>query len=1618
MNPRIHHQPTRTPRPCSRPTPAPISRAIRMALAVSATVLTLGLPVAGLAAPAGDHALPGATPVHVRDDARNAADTGLMSPVDLTVVTGDSMPSSVHATFGPGEHGPAAASAAPRLAGADRRSAGHDADADDVAAIHDLTVVGGGDVFAVNADGANAASGTDIDVYGTYYAVGIHARKRFSSAIDVDGDLDVRATAAAATAYGVVNLAGLQSYLHIEAAGQVSVNADALAGDAVAVGAYVATLGPGGLGASAAKLRNDGDLSATATATGGSATATGAHLYSAAAGATLYNAGDIAASATSDGGLANATGVLSAGFASADASNQGTITASASGAQATAAGLIDLSYLQATTTNTGSIRVDAEGGLAPYGQYEAVAVGVYTAATLYDAAIDNRGTIAVNASATTDISGSSGFLVAKAMGARAVNRSGHGQALISNAGDISAAATTSQGYATAWGAIVQSGANGQGDAQIDNDGSIMATAISQVGNSVTTGAYVNSGDSAVIVNHGDIGANSQGGRGYANVSSATAYATGAKLYGFAYGADGASASNDGTITAQAAIVGGYMAEATALQINGSTATVDNAAGGVIAAAAETQLFGIAHATAVQAGGKYGVNVVNDGSITAYSHAHAYDNGVYGYTGASGATGIDAKANYKGNVAVVNHGDITAQAVTEHGVTFFDAGAGATGVHAYAKYDAVVENTGTISGIATSDLGIVAAYGVSARGKYSTHIINDAGARIVASASSGSLLTDAYGGRAIAMGAKAYGSTQAIISNDGSILAQALVSADGGANANSSLAKAWGATIGAYSTVASGTVVNHGDIQASATAPYGEADAFGSYVRDNTTNPTATVVASTVNTGTIAAVASADHGEAFAVGSYLLGLRQLYYVDCSSGTCQYPGTFTANGGTAALDNAGAISAAATAHGGSGEAYGVTVLGAFGSGISNSGDIGAAVDADIAHAVGALDNSRYGVATLTNSGRISAIATGDSASATGVFIAGAYGSADTGGMAVSVDNGGQVWAKATGTTTAAATGIQATGWKDDGIRIDNRGTIGAAAYGVGATATAVSMTSRGDNLLTNTGTIGAYGDGARIAIASAEGGTATIGNAGAIVGAIVTASGNDSFSNAAGGIWKVVGAQSDFGGGDDAIANLGTIALHDASMSLGGFGSQGNAFANGGTLVVSGDSAIDMGAGNPNPFGNSGSIDLRNGVAGDRLTVFGDWAGSGRLGMDVDVRHAAGDALHVTGGVAPGSVTTVDVDLLGTPTTALSAVPIITVDGAAGAGSFVLGDVHFDASKSFLLAQAVSLDPVIDAGNAHPDVFSLGVAVTGLSDTGSLAAAFVPGVQRLMGSEIGTWRQRMGVLDPQPRGRVGAWARVFSDSGTVTPSHVANNFGQGGNVAFDQDDSGQELGVDVALADGFSAGLMLGKAQASQHLDGAGAIGTNKITGDTRGAYATWVSGNGFYLDASYRQMRFDARLDSLAGQTRTSGRADAFNAELGWSWTLGDGLDLVPQLQYTHTTVDHVDTLGGALAGFTPDGGTSSRGRAGLLLSKDIAAGGTRWTPYAAVSAVREFDGRSGFTIDNAFSGSTDTRGTSALVEGGLAMRRGKLSLFGGVNWQDGGALGSVVGGQLGLRYSW
>jgi hypothetical protein len=183
------------------------------------------------------------------------------------------------------------------------------------------------------------------------------------------------------------------------------------------------------------------------------------------------------------------------------------------------------------------------------------------------------------------------------------------------------------------------------------------------------------------------------------------------------------------------------------------------------------------------------------------------------------------------------------------------------------------------------------------------------------------------------------------------------------------------------------------------------------------------------------------------------------------------------------------------------------------------------------------------------------------------------------------------------------------------------------------------------------------------------------------------------------------------------------------------------------------------------------------------ITGDFAGEGYINVDVSGANEVSDVLYIDGSVVTGTVQTINVDLLDLPDQIETLIPIVYVSGISVDGNFVLGDVDWDDINTFV---TLDFDIVsdIDASNATPDIFYLGIEVTGLSDPGTLAASIPGSVQSLMNSQVGTWRQRMGVIDSFNKGSVALWARVFTDKGSFSPEHDAGNFGNGGNFDWDQ------------------------------------------------------------------------------------------------------------------------------------------------------------------------------------------------------------------------------------------
>ncbi|WP_028840447.1 autotransporter outer membrane beta-barrel domain-containing protein [Thermomonas fusca] len=1391
--------------------------------------------------------------------------------------------------------------------------------------------------------------------------------------------------------------------------------------------------------------------------------ATGVAALSFAGDASVVNSGTIESISTAMADY-GATGILAFGAnGTATVQNSGSVSALSAGLQNAQARAVDAQALgDVMVANSGSLYANgekyafgvyassgvgdltvgnaADGDIGFY-SYAGRGWGVFGVATQGDVAIDNAGSI-------------SGYAYGQSAGVFAL--ASQGNASVANSGLIDVASYSG----TAVGVFARADygvATGQNDSSLD--------AKSEYG---TAFGILVRGDHAEAGNSGDI--NASGFYAATGIAASSYYGTsvsnaGGSIFatatGEGTGIDAQSLYGDVTVDSASRIVAvGMVLGARGIQALSGEADVEVVNSGEIYAGS---MYG-------DAIGIYGYSVSGDvaidnaGDITAVSYYGLAD-GIFasganvdvGNSGAiiaagySWAAGIEAQG--AGAAVVQNSGDVYAVAIGPGGRAFGLYGTGgdsltidnsggleaqgyyATGIEATAFGDIAVDSSGSIiAGYANADGDFYSALatGINANS-------NGEGAAVEISNGGDIVATGFYGANGISATSSGQGGT-VNVGNDGNIeVLQGtkygygaygiFASGDGDTSiANDGTVSAYSAGaatgVAALSFAGDAHVVNGGDIEATstATAYYGATGilAFG-----------ANGSASVQNSGSVSASAAGIlYSEARAVDAqalgdvavinggslYANGEKYAFGVYASSGSGDLAISNTASGeigfysyggrgwgvfgvatqGDVAIGNAGDISGYAY-----GQSAGVFAVANQGDAkVSSSGDITVASGSDVA--VGAFARADNGTASVTNSGDIEA---------TSAYAA--YGVMVRGKNAV-VTNSGSISAEG----YLASVGVFASG--STSTTVNNSGSIHASAGGLNV---GVLFADVAGNVLNNTGAgvISASGDeGYAFAVAGGSAGD-TINNGARILGAVSMYGGADVFNNKAGGVWDIGSSIStDFGDGDDAINNLagGTIRLAGGALSLGG-GVAGNTFTNAGTIRVLGDgNLIDMGmagaAANPPPLMNNGVIDFVDGSTDDVLYIGGHLGGTGAINLDLDLANLASDQLYVGGNMAAGAAQTVNVRITEMPTTASTvAVEFAHVAGTSAAGAFVGGEVLGYAESNFLDIGARTSRLAGAGGSAS---FLVALDVLGMNDTGALAATTATAAASFLNSQVGTFRQRLGANPYGDADKVmNAFVRFYSSEGDLNPAHHAGNFGQAGSFGFAQTNWGREVGVNANLPGNLHAGIVLGSADSRQRLNDG--VGESRMEGSTVGAYATWYAPGGFYIDLSGRWMASDIRSTTAAGVMPGRVHAQATSLEAGYEWAFGS-FNLVPQAQYTRTKVDGLDALYGEMASFQSHGGTFEQGRLGVEFNRSFDAAGMRWTPYGSISAIREFDGKTSYTVADNFFGSTSTEGTSTMAELGLGVQKGRFGFGLGLNWTDGGAYKSMIGGQANARFSW
>lgn len=575
------------------------------------------------------------------------------------------------------------------------------------------------------------------------------------------------------------------------------------------------------------------------------------------------------------------------------------------------------------------------------------------------------------------------------------------------------------------------------------------------------------------------------------------------------------------------------------------------------------------------------------------------------------------------------------------------------------------------------------------------------------------------------------------------------------------------------------------------------------------------------------------------------------------------------------------------------------------------------------------------TVTNGGTIGT---------TGVTSNGVDASSTAGPVAVTVNNvttrgnGSRavVAAATTGNATATVNGeLRTTGTTADALTVTSGGNgvvnVGTNGGFVTAQGNFIVLNSVGTSTLNNAGTIANNGNGFAVV---ATGGPITITNSGNLSSDIVLTGGADRIVNSG---TFTVGVNPDFGAGTDSFVNSGLILVGAGATAT----------------VAPTFTGLES-------LTNSGTIDLRNGRAGDTLTLPGTYTGAnGTLGLDVTLGATPVADQLIVAGAATGTTTIQLNQLAGSQPVFNAGTVLVRAATTSDANAFDLAGGSLDAGF-------VRLEVVF---NPATGTFSLTGAP---SDSAFRTLNFNEGVRSLWlksaDAVSGQLRARRDALWTQGGGDVAGrfWMQMHGSVETRGGSRDFNSFGQSRQTAtgYQQDYFGGQIGFDVSGASGERGGFAFGVTggYTNSSMNFAGSADRLRFDVVNGGVYGSFTSGN-IFVNAlgKYDYYWANSNMPTAGFQDDISGGVYGARAEAGIRFG-SDSFFIEPAASISYVRNDFDDlALNGTTIGFDDDDGL--RGRAGGRIGGTFAVGsGAEAAIYVGGNYVHEFKGRDRVTF--------------------------------------------------------
>jgi outer membrane autotransporter protein len=282
------------------------------------------------------------------------------------------------------------------------------------------------------------------------------------------------------------------------------------------------------------------------------------------------------------------------------------------------------------------------------------------------------------------------------------------------------------------------------------------------------------------------------------------------------------------------------------------------------------------------------------------------------------------------------------------------------------------------------------------------------------------------------------------------------------------------------------------------------------------------------------------------------------------------------------------------------------------------------------------------------------------------------------------------------------------------------------------------------------------------------------------------------------------------------------------------------------------------------------------------------------------------------------------------------------------------------------------------------------------------------------ELSTLRSRMGELRyGQSEG--GAWTRAYGNK---------FNMSAAGGTAYQQNQHGVSFGVDAPLptSDGqWLVGVLAGYSRSDLDI----AAGTSgHVDSYYLGAYTTWLSDTGYYVDAVLKANRFKNSSDvRMSDGTKTGGDYNnngiGFSVEAGKHIKLQDDWFIEPYTQISSLWVQGANyTLDNDMRADS-NKADSFLGKVGTTVGRNFALDkGGYVQPYVKVALAHEFAKSNRVKVnDNSFS--NDLSGSRGELGAGIAAQLTEvLQLHADVDYSNGRNIEQPWGVNVGVRYNW